>query len=1048
MPKKNDVKIKFKVSLKSLYNLGGEEEGKNVFVTWKRGNKSKNKGESKKVPVKKGMAMLGDEFELDCTLFQDAKTRKFDSKKLEIVVKREDGKRGKDLGKVTVELGEYGTAGDYDSLTFPLGAGKSSKKKGKEEAAPNEPGIKLSIKSTWTHFNKKLITKSTGGENGKRDRKNTITIGDEEYDLQTVDESESEDETTAGDLSEEESEESEDEGLKEMKGRGSKKKEKRGSKSLSTSSSSSSTRSSSSEPLESSPSSTTTTTTTTTTTPSDGGEDAKELKKRLATAEKEKNEKDKQVKKYEAEINRMKEELAKEKEKAKEKMMKATGQTQELKKLKKELAEAKRHSGSDSTTPAPPPHNDHASAEEIKSLRGQLEASEANRARLEAQLKEAAASASAPAKAQTHRALEDLRTANEELERTKRELERLKKDQEQQQRSLRDELDKERKKTAKLQKEASESKAALDDKEAELKQKTELFVKLKEQFQALKESTRKDQERLMELEQKDRKREASASGGAAAAQRGGGKKNKTLEEAESAIDYLKDIERLEKSLLAAQRELEEAKEKHAEEVAEWKKELDKAQRHQLRSGGGGSSSAGADSNNPQEVQRLQAEIRRLQEENHKNHPAKQLKSEADSLAKENRELKQQIDKQEKEVKTLQKRLADSAKEAEKLQQQLAAASKKKGGDPSDSSKKDQDGGGGGGDAMLKSKLKKLEEEKDESSLIEDYVYCMSPKYEDGTHASAVRLTEKLMQRAALDDPPNERLLAKVVLAVKKASQAASVDIHSLTPWFGYATMLHEQLENEVGTSEDENSGDLPENGVHIPREGEQPEDEDDPVAMFFHNLELLIFDIYSTLIRHFYTQLNETVIPAILYPQDKSHRSPENKSVSAVMNEMYDALARHFVFDSIKKQFFSQVFYYINACIFNSLLKKRDLCTCGTGFQVKMGLSQLEEWVVNCRDKKLLLPVCRQFLAHITEAANVLVVDKEIFADESMISSVFPTLNVAQVKHLLDSFHPDQFSPAGVSRSVLTSLDEMVRSNDDQLPLELDESLLIRLPKN
>jgi uncharacterized protein (DUF2235 family) len=97
--------------------------------------------------------------------------------------------------------------------------------------------------------------------------------------------------------------------------------------------------------------------------------------------------------------------------------------------------------------------------------------------------------------------------------------------------------------------------------------------------------------------------------------------------------------------------------------------------------------------------------------------------------------------------------------------------------------------------------------------------------------------------------------------------------------------------------------------------------------------------------------------------------------------------------------------------LFNNLLRQEELCSCGSGFQIKLGLSQLEEWISKAdkNDKKHLSQAAKRYLLHITEAANVLVVDKDIFTDEEMIENVFPTLTVPQIKYLLEHFQTDQY---------------------------------------
>jgi len=399
---------------------------------------------------------------------------------------------------------------------------------------------------------------------------------------------------------------------------------------------------------------------------------------------------------------------------------------------------------------------------------------------------------------------------------------------------------------------------------------------------------------------------------------------------------------------------------------------------------------------------------------------------------------------------------------------------------------------------LRKKIQENEQEREEDDLIENDVYCMVSKYKDGTHISAQHLSSQLIQLECLEDPPNERLLSKILRAVKKAYKVVADDNTILVKWLSFACHFHEQLETEVGTSEDENSGDIPENGVHIFRSEEHKggdEDDDDPVSIFFKNLEMLIYEIYSAYVTNIYAQIDEVIIPGILHPvstsrpRSSSSNSPrdptsngynpstssknnnnnnsnnninnsnENKNnsnrdridvaggLTTILTEHLVSLRKHMIFDSVVKQFFCQVFYYINTRLFNDLLHQRELCTCGNGFQIKLGLGQLDEWVAK-NDKKNLAVAARRYLQHITEAANVLVVDKAIFEDETMISNVCPTLSIPQVRALLSQFRTDQYSPEPVPKAVLAKLEKMDKSRKSSKGLELDESFLLSLPKN
>ena len=125
-------------------------------------------------------------------------------------------------------------------------------------------------------------------------------------------------------------------------------------------------------------------------------------------------------------------------------------------------------------------------------------------------------------------------------------------------------------------------------------------------------------------------------------------------------------------------------------------------------------------------------------------------AEVAQLTKENRESKQKIERQEKEISKLKGQLQDLEE---------------------NSKKSPSGGGGGGGDVdALKKMIKKMEDEREEMSIIEDHVYCMTARYEDGIHVSAQQITDILMEKGALEDQPNERLLARILSAMKKCYQ--------------------------------------------------------------------------------------------------------------------------------------------------------------------------------------------------------------------------------------------------------------------------------------
>jgi len=86
MPKKDEIKAKYTISLKNVFNLD-DCDGKTIFISWKRGSKGANSGESKKVTVSGKIAVFGEEISIDSTLQQEKKSKKWESKKIEFVLK-------------------------------------------------------------------------------------------------------------------------------------------------------------------------------------------------------------------------------------------------------------------------------------------------------------------------------------------------------------------------------------------------------------------------------------------------------------------------------------------------------------------------------------------------------------------------------------------------------------------------------------------------------------------------------------------------------------------------------------------------------------------------------------------------------------------------------------------------------------------------------------------------------------------------------------------------------------------------------------------------
>jgi hypothetical protein len=66
--------------------LDNNLNGQFVYLSWKRGSKKTNKGETQAVKVTERLAFFNYTIQMECTLVQHEKTQKFDDKLIEFAL--------------------------------------------------------------------------------------------------------------------------------------------------------------------------------------------------------------------------------------------------------------------------------------------------------------------------------------------------------------------------------------------------------------------------------------------------------------------------------------------------------------------------------------------------------------------------------------------------------------------------------------------------------------------------------------------------------------------------------------------------------------------------------------------------------------------------------------------------------------------------------------------------------------------------------------------------------------------------------------------------
>eukprot|EP00126_Sphaerothecum_destruens_P007758 Sdes_comp19978_c0_seq3m12554 len=190
--------------------------------------------------------------------------------------------------------------------------------------------------------------------------------------------------------------------------------------------------------------------------------------------------------------------------------------------------------------------------------------------------------------------------------------------------------------------------------------------------------------------------------------------------------------------------------------------------------------------------------------------------------------------------------------------------------------------------------------------------------------------------------------------------------------------------------------------------------------------------IYHTIIRQIQELLSPMIVPAFLDSEPSGmlstkpatsfgHKSSSSKTVTAsqvfdILSSILEIMKNHFVEPAIIDQIFEQIIYFVGTTMLNNLMLRKDLCHWSKGIQIRYNLSLLTDWV---RDNHM--QHIKMRLEVITEASQLLQMDKTKVEDVATICQNCSHLNPLQIQKLLVMYTPGDFEekvPAAVIRAV------------------------------
>ncbi|XP_066132390.1 unconventional myosin-Vc isoform X1 [Saccopteryx bilineata] len=158
-------------------------------------------------------------------------------------------------------------------------------------------------------------------------------------------------------------------------------------------------------------------------------------------------------------------------------------------------------------------------------------------------------------------------------------------------------------------------------------------------------------------------------------------------------------------------------------------------------------------------------------------------------------------------------------------------------------------------------------------------------------------------------------------------------------------------------------------------------------------------------------------------------------SVLQQLSYFYSTMSQNGLDPEIVRQAVKQLFFLIGAVTLNSLLLRKDMCSCRKGMQIRCNISYLEEWL---KDKNLQNSLAKETLEPLSQAAWLLQVKKTTDSDAKEIYERCTSLSAVQIIKILNSYTPIDDFEKRVTPSFVRKVQALLSSREDSSQLMLD----------
>ncbi|XP_034032084.1 unconventional myosin-Vc [Thalassophryne amazonica] len=435
----------------------------------------------------------------------------------------------------------------------------------------------------------------------------------------------------------------------------------------------------------------------------------------------------------------------------------------------------------------------------------------------------------------------------------------------------------------------------------------------------------------------------------------------------------------------------------------------------------------------EEKMELQATLEELQEENDhlKRHQLieselkSRLRQEASRLTAENMDFEEQLDKKDRLIKKLQNQI----KSLETSQRAKQTS----------------------GPALPKEYLGMLEyRREDETRLIQNLILDLKPK---GVVVNMILGLPAYILFMCIrhadyvnDDAKLKSLLNAIISGVKKVIMNHSKDFELLSFWLSNTYQLLNCLKQYSGEEEfmNQNTPQQQKNCLKNFDLSEHRQILSDLAIHIYHQFisvmeKSLTPAIVPGMLEHESLQGISSMKPSGFRKRSNSvYEDTEIYTISSILQQLsvfLSTMSQHGMEHHLIRQVIKQLFFLIGVMTFNSIMLRKDMCSCRKGMQIRCNISYLEEWL---KEEELQSSNAIDTLMPLSQTAWLLQVSKSTDDDAKEIAEKCTELNPVQIVKILNSYTPIDDFEKRVASSFVRKVQALLQDHEGTTQLMLD----------